>query len=92
MRLSFGRYLAYDSIIHRMDPRLKLIMIISLIVCIFFPDGFTGYVLLGIIIYAIYFISKLRFRLLFLLARPIVFMVIILFIVNCFLVKTGNLG
>ncbi|KAF5295656.1 hypothetical protein FQA39_LY12829 [Lamprigera yunnana] len=36
MRITFGRYIPRNSVIHRMDPRLKLGMIILLIVSIFF--------------------------------------------------------
>ena len=42
MRLSFGRYLAYDSVIHRMDPRIKLCMIIAMIAAVFFQMPLQG--------------------------------------------------
>ncbi|AGM24770.1 energy-coupling factor transporter transmembrane component T family protein [Spiroplasma chrysopicola] len=92
MRLSFGRYIAYDSVIHRMDPRLKLFMLLTLMVAIFFPSGFTGYAIIGIALGLIYILSKLPFRMLFSLLKPIMFMFIFLLIINCFLVKSGYLG
>lgn len=94
MRLAFGRYLAYDSIIHKMDPRIKLAMMFILIATIFFPNGYTGYLVLGITIFSLYFIAKLKFRLLFTLVKPILFMFVILLIVYCFLNTSphDNLG
>jgi energy-coupling factor transport system permease protein len=42
-----------------MDPRFKLLMIILLIVAIFFPTGFTGYLVLTTVIFALFAIAKL---------------------------------
>jgi energy-coupling factor transport system permease protein len=60
MRMVFGRYMPYNSLIHKMDPRLKLLMIIVLIVSVFFPIGFSGFVVLGATILLIYSISHLN--------------------------------
>lgn len=36
MKVSFGRYLPLNSIIHRVDPRIKLLVLICLIASLFF--------------------------------------------------------
>lgn len=92
MRLSFGRYIAYNSLIHRMDPRVKLLMLISLMISIFFSTGFTGYIILGITIFIFFFLTKLPSKLLFILLKPILFMFIILLLINCFLLTDGYIG
>ncbi|AXF95837.1 energy-coupling factor transporter transmembrane component T family protein [Spiroplasma phoeniceum] len=92
MRLSFGRYIAYNSPIHRMDPRVKLFMLLSLMISIFFSTGFTGYAILGITIFSLFFLAKLPPRLLRALLKPILFMFIILLLINCFLVTDGYIG
>ena len=88
MKISFGRYLPLNSIIHRLDPRIKLVVLICLIVSIFFKSAFEGYAIIGIVVLIIFFCAKLPFSMLFRLMRPILFMVIILFIINCFLSGT----
>lgn len=90
MRLSVGRYVPFNSIIHRMDPRIKLFCLILLIACIFIRTGFTGYALLSAVIFLIYFTAKLKIGVLGRILKPILFMVVVLFIVNCFLIKPGN--
>ena len=90
MRLSVGRYVPFNSIIHRMDPRIKLFSLILLIACIFIRTGFTGYALLSAVIFLIYFTAKLKIGVLGRILKPILFMVVVLFIVNCFLIKPGN--
>ena len=89
MRLTLGRYIPYNSIIHKMDPRLKLLGLIFLIVSIFLKTHFTGYVLIIIVVYGLYFTAKLKAINLFKISKPIMFMFVILFIVNCFLIKAG---
>ncbi|MCQ2741873.1 MAG: energy-coupling factor transporter transmembrane protein EcfT [Bacilli bacterium] len=37
MNFSLGRYIPYESIIHKIDPRAKIVGIIALMVCIFLP-------------------------------------------------------
>ncbi|ASP28682.1 energy-coupling factor transport system permease protein [Spiroplasma corruscae] len=87
MRMVFGRYMSYNSVIHKMDPRMKLLMIVSLIIVVFFPIGFTGFVLVGSLIFLMYFISKLSFKMLLKLFFPITFIFIVLVLINIFMLK-----
>lgn len=90
MRMVFGRYMPYNSIIHKMDPRLKLFMIISLIVCVFFPVGFFGFAVAGTFIICLFLISKLSIKMLFKLFVPITFIFLVLIIINIFMLKPDN--
>lgn len=92
MKVSFGRYLPLNSIIHRIDPRIKLVVLICLIASLFFHTGFEGYVLIGFTVIVIFFCAKLPFMMLLKLMRPILFMAIILFIINCFLTNGSDVG
>ncbi|QHX36983.1 energy-coupling factor transporter transmembrane protein EcfT [Spiroplasma sp. BIUS-1] len=87
MRMVFGRYMPYNSMIHKMDPRLKLFMIIALIVVVFFPIGYTGFVLIGAFIFLMYAVSKLSFKMLFQLFLPILFIFVVLILINVFMLK-----
>ncbi|WP_338961195.1 MULTISPECIES: energy-coupling factor transporter transmembrane component T [unclassified Spiroplasma] len=92
MKVSFGRYLPLNSIIHRVDPRIKLLVLICLIASLFFHTGFEGYALIGFTVITIFFCAKLSFMMLLKLMRPILFMAFILFIINCFLTDGPNVG
>ena len=39
----FGRYWASDSIVHKLDPRTKILLTVALLVCIFVCKGFAGF-------------------------------------------------
>ncbi|AUM62967.1 energy-coupling factor transporter transmembrane component T family protein [Spiroplasma monobiae] len=92
MRMVFGRYMPYNSMIHKMDPRLKLFMIIALIVVVFFPIGYTGFVLVGSFILLMYSVSKLSFKMLLKLFFPIMFIFIVLILINIFMLKPSELN
>ncbi|WP_422397190.1 energy-coupling factor transporter transmembrane component T family protein [Spiroplasma endosymbiont of Panorpa germanica] len=87
MRMVFGRYMPYNSVIHRMDPRLKLFMILSMITALFFPVGFTGFTFLIVLIMTIFTMSKLKYSMLLKLLRPIIFMFLVVFLFNIFIAK-----
>ncbi|WP_342262883.1 MULTISPECIES: energy-coupling factor transporter transmembrane protein EcfT [unclassified Spiroplasma] len=87
MNISFGRYLPYNSLVHRLDPRIKMLSIIALIAAVFINTGFTGYILTGTVIISIFFISKLPLRLLFSLFKFVIFVTLVLLILNFFLIK-----
>lgn len=90
MKVSFGRYLPLNSVVHRIDPRIKLVVLIALIVSIFFNTGFTGYCFIAVFVLSIFFAAKLPASLLGRLLMPMFFIVIILFILNCFIIKDGS--
>lgn len=87
MKVSFGRYLPLNSIIHKVDPRIKLVVLISLIISIFFNTGFTGYCFIAVFILILFFSAKLPASLLGRLLVPMLFIVVILFILNCFIIN-----
>ena len=41
--VSFGQYYPVDALVHRLDPRNKLVMAILYIVSLFFIQTFTGF-------------------------------------------------
>ncbi|QHX36152.1 cobalt ABC transporter permease [Spiroplasma sp. TIUS-1] len=84
MRMTFGRYIPNNSIMHKMDPRLKLLMIIVMIVVLFLPIGFTGFALIGPVILLMYTISKLRWTMLFKILIPVSLIFVVLLIINVF--------
>lgn len=90
MRLTFGRYIPLNSPVHKMDPRFKLLMIIVLIVAIFFPTGYTGYLFLSATIFSLYALARLRWKMLLRLLIPATIIFVVILIINIFLMKLTN--
>lgn len=79
---SYSGYIYRNSLVHRMNPSLKFIMTIILIVLIFIPYGFFFQIILFGVILAIYCIAKLPFKKFIKIFQSILFMMAILLIIN----------
>ena len=42
--VALGQYMPLDSVVHKMDPRSKIMIMLFLMVAIFIPAGVLGYV------------------------------------------------
>ncbi|WP_342268751.1 energy-coupling factor transporter transmembrane component T [Spiroplasma endosymbiont of Aspidapion aeneum] len=89
MRLAFGRYIPSNSIIHKMDARLKLFMLLCLMVSIFFPIGFTGLIGVTVIATVLIIVGNISFPMMMKLFKPVILMFILMFIINIFMIKTS---
>ena len=92
--ISLGRYVPYNTLIHKLDQRTKLLSMILLMVVIFFSYGSTWtnliiYGGLGIIIFILMKISKIKLRQVLKQLKMMWFMMLFLFIINLFTIKTS---
>ena len=85
--ITFGQYFPGDSIIHRLDPRMKLILIVAYIVLLFVADGLFSLLIgagMGVIFYAL---SKLPWKLVIKCIKPIMPIIIFTAVLNVFFVE-----
>ena len=59
MDITLGQFFPEDSIIHRLDPRTKIISLFVLMIVIFCADGAAAYLFLSALTCAVIFISKI---------------------------------
>ena len=86
----FGRYLPMDSFMHRVDPRVKLLGLLLLLIAVFIPAGVSGYLMLTGIVAGCIFLSKLKISYILKATKPMLFMLVFLLVVNVLVVKTGD--
>ncbi len=86
-----GRYLPLDSKIHNMDPRAKIMCMLFLLIAIFIPAGYVGYAILLTIVFVVVLMSKIGLPYIFKAMKPMLFMMIFLFVINMLVIKRGNL-
>ena len=85
--ITFGQYFPGDSIIHRLDPRMKLILIIAYIVMLFVADGLFS-LLIGVAMVALFYsLSKLPWKLVIKCIKPIMPIIIFTAVLNVFFVE-----
>lgn len=86
---TLGRYIPIDSFMHRFDPRAKIVAMFILMIAIFIPSGFWGYIgIFGMICIGIYS-SKLNLSFFWKSMKPMFFMLGVLLVINCLVVKNG---
>ena len=83
--ITLGQYYQTDSVIHRLDPRTKLIGTICFIISLFIVDNFIGYLLAGAFLFAVIRMSKVPFKFMVRGMKAIVFLLVIAVLFNLFL-------
>lgn len=86
---ALGRYIPLDSVIHRMDPRAKIGAMLIMLISIFIPTGFVGYLIIGLTVAGVVLLAKLSFNFIWKAMKPMLFMLFFLLLINIFVVKTG---
>lgn len=87
--IALGRYLPLDSPIHKLDPRAKIVCLILMMVAIFLPSGWYGYILIGGAVLLLTMLAKLKLNFLWRSMKPMLFMLIFLLIINLFVLRDG---
>lgn len=88
--IALGRYLPLTSIIHNMDPRAKIGAMLLMMVAIFIPAGYTGYIIIGIAVVLTTLLAKLKLSFLWRAMKPMLFMLSFLLIINLLVVRSGD--
>lgn len=89
--IALGRYLPLDSILHKMDPRAKIGAMLLLMIAIFIPAGYIGYLIIGPLIIFTAMLAKLKISFLWRAMKPMLFMLSFLLIINLLVVKEGTI-
>ena len=85
--ITLGQYFPGNSVIHRMDPRMKLILTIVYIVGVFMVGNLPGYAIALAFLYLIVRLSGIKFSYLAKGVKPLRFIIIFTFLLNLFFVQ-----
>ena len=83
--ITIGQYYQSDSIIHKLDPRVKLITTLVFIVSLFVVDNFIGYIIAALFLAIVIKISKVPFKFMVKGMKSIMVLLLITVIFNLFL-------
>ncbi|WP_304758277.1 energy-coupling factor transporter transmembrane component T family protein [Faecalibaculum rodentium] len=87
--IALGRYLPLNSVVDKMDPRAKILIMLLLMIAIFIPAGLWGYLLIFAFIWIALKLSKLTIGFALRSMKPMLFMMVFLLVINVFAIKTG---
>ena len=87
--ITLGQYYPVDSWVHRLDPRMKIVLTVMMIVAVFMVHSLVGYGLILGFVYMASHLAKIPFKLLVRGLRPLRFILILTFLLNL-LFSTGE--
>lgn len=82
--ITMGQYYPVDSKVHRLDPRIKLILTIVFIVAVFMAKTFLGYALILGFVWLTSRLANVPFRMLLRGLKPLRLIIILTFLLNLF--------
>lgn len=88
--ITIGQYFPCNSLAHRLDPRMKLIMTIAFIVIIFICKNFWSLFAMVISLFIMILISKISFKVIFKGIKPIFIIILITALLNIFYTDSGR--
>lgn len=82
--ITIGQYFPGESIVHRFDPRLKIITMIFFIISLFFINTFIPYIFVAIYLFIIIKIANLPLKVVLKGLKPLRWILLITFVINIF--------
>ena len=88
--ITIGQYFPGKSPVHRMDPRVKIILTAVFIVMLFLSKSIWGLLVGAVFTVVSFLISRIPFKLMLKSLKPIVPIIIFTAVLNLFFIKTGE--
>ncbi len=83
--ITIGQYYPADSIIHKLDPRVKLIITFAFMISLFLFNNLLGYVIVTIFLFGVIKLSKVPIKFIFKGLKTIIIILLLTVIFNLFL-------
>lgn len=87
----FGRYYPAVSAIHKLDPRTKLLCAFALGILTFVANSYTGLLLIGVFVFAIFLSAKIPVTQALRSIAPLSFIIVLTVTFNLFFVNGGEI-
>ncbi|MCL2247961.1 MAG: energy-coupling factor transporter transmembrane protein EcfT [Oscillospiraceae bacterium] len=85
--ITLGQYFPGETIVHRLDPRFKLILMMTYITSLFLASGIFAYIFMFVILVTCLAISKIKPRAVFKGLRPVFIIIIFTVVLNIFFIQ-----
>lgn len=90
MKIRFGKYYPGNSLLHRMDPRLKFLLGIFYLLAIFAISTFGALAAAGVVVFFLITLSRLPWKVIWKSVRPVIFLIVFIVVLNLFTVRSGE--
>ncbi len=88
--ITIGQYFPGKSVVHRLDPRIKIIITIAFIVMLFVADSFYGIGIGVVFVLGSFLLSGIPFKMMLKSIKPLLPILIFTGLLNLFFISTGD--
>lgn len=88
--ITIGQYYPAKSVLHRLDPRVKLVSTLLYLISLFLFKSIPGYIVATVFLVAVIRLSKVPFSYIVKGLKPIVMLLLITVLFNLFLTRDGE--
>ena len=88
--ITLGQYFPGDTVVHRLDPRTKLILVIVFIAALFLAVDWIGYAVMFAVTALCVRVSTIKLKSLLKGLKPLIFIILLTGILNLFYTKEGT--
>lgn len=88
--VAFGQYYPADSLIHRLDARVKMLLTLLFVIAIFFVKSYFGFMLTAVVLIGIVLLAKLPMMSVLKSVKGVMFIILFTAVLNLFLIKKGE--
>ncbi len=88
--ITLGQYFPGNSLLHRLDPRVKLLVTFVYIIAIFIPKNWVGLAVAVLFLFVCVALSRLPVRLITKTFKPIIPLILLTSVLNVFYLDSGN--
>ncbi len=89
--ITFGQFIDTNSVVHKLDPRTKLLFLLAFIVLIFVAGNFASVLLLSVFLIFVLLISKIPVKMYLKNIKTILPIIILTALLNMFYTGDGNI-
>ncbi len=86
--ITLGQYYPGNTTIHKMDPRIKIIIALLMLIAVFLINTFWGFIGFGVFVFCIIGIAKVGVKNVLRGIKPLLFIIIFTFVLNIFFYKS----
>jgi len=82
--LTIGQYIHKDSIIHQLDPRIKILTTFLIIIVVFLIDKWIGFLIISAYLFIVIILSKVNPKYVLMGIKPLLFIIIFTLLIHFF--------
>lgn len=82
--ITIGQYFPGNSLLHRMDPRVKILLLLFFLIGVFVFDTVPSYALFSILTLACFMVSRIPLRMMLRSVRPLLWIILFTFFIHLF--------